>query len=131
MASDASSSDETKQVLVPVEDAHGECYHAPGGCGGHLVTTIQATAAELVEDRDLRPCRAHGCKSVDIPTPTRCDGCGTPIFEPELFNDGEYCKRCATHLHKYPSKKDHEQYALLDPKLRADGGRPSDSVTHI
>lgn len=115
-------SNETKQVLVPVEDAQGECYHAPGGCGGHLVTTIEATAAELVEDRDLRPCRARGCKSVDIPTPTRCDGCGTPIFEPDQFNEADYCKGCATHLHKFPSKQDHEQYDLRDPQLRVDGG---------
>ena len=118
------SGDATETVLVPVEGAAGECYHVPGGCGGHLVTRVDATAAALIDERDLRPCRARGCRSVGIPIPERCDGCGRSVFDPEPITGGKYCYECATHLHKRPSDQDHEQYALREPAT--DGGDRDD-----
>jgi len=124
------SGDATETVLVPVEDAAGECYHVPGGCGSHLVSRVDATAAELIDERELRPCRARPCRSASIPTPERCDGCGRPVFDPEPINGGGYCYECATHLHKRPSDQDHDQYALREPdrepSTATDGGHRDD-----
>jgi len=117
--------DTTKDVLVPTADAVGECYHAVGGCGGHLVTRVEATAAALLEDRDLRPCRAQACAAADIPLPKRCDGCGAPLFEPEEFNHAAYCVECVTYLHRHPSEQDHEQYTLRGTPNTANSGKGS------
>lgn len=113
-------SDATKAVLVPTDEGAGECYHAVGGCGGHLVTSVEATAVELVADRGLRPCRANACVNAGIPTYRRCDGCGTAVFDPEEFNAASYCYACATHLHKHPSDQDHPLYGLRDPEVSVD-----------
>lgn len=113
-------SDATREVLVPAEEGSGECYHAVGGCGGHLVTSVEATAAELVHERGLRPCRANGCLDARIPVYRRCDGCGKAVFDPEEFNAASYCYDCATHLHKRPSDQDHALYELRDPGVDTD-----------
>lgn len=105
----------TRGVRVPTADASGECWHAVGGCGGHNVTRIQATGVELVAERGLRPCQAAACQAAGIPTPERCDGCGTPVFGPDPINAASYCPECATYLHKHPSATDHELYALREP----------------
>ncbi|WP_181691319.1 hypothetical protein [Natronomonas sp. LN261] len=104
----------TKEVLIPAADAAGECYHAVGGCGGHLVIRVEATAATLIDNRDLRPCQARGCTAADIPLLERCDGCGLPVFEPEEFNGAACCTECAMYLHIHQSEQDHEQYTLRE-----------------
>lgn len=121
----------TRTVNVPVETSSGECWHAPGGCGGHLVEQVEATAAELRGERGLRPCQSAPCQAAGIDAPVRCDGCGVSVFDPEAFNAARYCPECATHLHKHPSDADHDLYDLRDPgadALVTDGGTEPDTV---
>lgn len=115
-------SDGTRTLLVPTEDSQGEHYHVPGGCGGHRLTSIEATAEEVVTERGLRPCSANGCEAADIPLYDRCDGCGKPVFDPERhsYGDGrgsiDYCAACEdyrTNADIAPAM--HDQYELRDP----------------
>jgi hypothetical protein len=84
----------TREVLVPVADSQGECYHDPQGCGGHRLTRIEATAAELLYARNLRACMARGCDTHDIPVATWCYACGHPVFDPEDHNGSMLCHSC-------------------------------------
>lgn len=115
----------TRTVQVPVAGAHGECWHAPGGCAGHLVETIDASATELVDERELRPCQSSACQAAGIDDPVRCDGCGVAVFDPEAYNTARYCPDCHTYVEAHPDARDHEPYALREPNAPvpvADGG---------
>jgi len=100
----------TREVQIPHEKGTGECWHAVGGCGGHLVKTVEATAEELVTERGLRPCRAAGCKDAGLDDYQRCNGCGKPVFE----RIGGYCEECAAYLEANPAEAGHEQYELRE-----------------
>jgi len=113
--------DATREVLVPTEDSQGEHYHVPGGCGGHLVEKVEATAEDLV-GRELLPCSAAGCESADIPLYERCDGCGKPVFDPfdSPVSDSasvDYCAGCVLHLQENPNDAGHDQYSLRPPTM--------------
>lgn len=105
----------TRTVQVPIDGAHGECWHVPGGCAGHLVETIDATATELVDERELRPCQASACQAAGIDAPVRCDGCGVAVFDAEAVTAARYCPECRAFLDAYPDARDHERYALREP----------------
>lgn len=119
--------DGVRRVRVPTEDSNGECYHVRGGCGGHHLTSIEATAKELLSVRGLYPCGAKGCVTHGIDEPRRCNGCGKPVFEsdPRAAEHATYCAMCADYLEANPDSQSHEQYKLRegdvnDPVLRRD-----------
>lgn len=107
----------TRSVYVPHDDGTGQCWHGDR-CGGHLVTTVEATAADLIE-RGLRPCSLC-LDQGDLDEPARCDGCGRATFDAlHVDDDGEhlatYCHRCALSLAQPDDGAEldqHEQYRL-------------------
>lgn len=124
--------DPTKRVLIPHESGTGTCYHAIGGCGGHLVTSTTATAEELVTGLGLRPCQSAACLNANIPEYDRCDGCAKPVFgaEPHADGVGRYCPACRAFLDEHPSPS-HDQYELRRPsKLVPDGGEEVGRATN-
>lgn len=121
-----------RPVRVPVEASTGECWHVPGGCAGHNVKTIAATASELVDDRGLRPCQANGCQAAGIKAPVRCDGCGVAVFDPETRGAARYCPECRAYVDAHPDERDHEVYALREPDAPVpvtDGGAVRPATT--
>jgi len=127
MTNDTTFTDErdgTREVLVPNSDGTGSCYHVRGGCGGHRLTSTEATAEELVTFRGLRPCAAKGCQSVGVPEYDRCDGCGKPIFDAaddERAGTVAYCAACDGYLEENPHEHGHEHYGLREPSHRFAG----------